>query len=274
MSLMTDGIKFIVDSSNRINGTSSNFTYKIQIPKNKTYTHACLLQAIIPKSYYLVAAGYNTFTLSENSVETTVTVTPGNYNVVSWQAIVSALLTASSTQGWIYTISFPNSMKEADTGMFTYSVKNNDTQPSIIFPSTSNLYEQFGFNNNSINTFVGGSLTSTNVVKFQQEDTIYIHTDLITANTMDDKTDVLEGIFASSTPTYSNIIYSVPGAIEACSQLLSISSSNVYTFTLTDEHNNVLNLNGLNCVFTIVIYQKDMINKVIATDILSKNHSE
>jgi hypothetical protein len=270
---MTDSIKFIIDSSKRLDGTSSNFTYKLQIPKTFQYTHACVLQAIIPKSYYLVAAGYNTFILSENSVETIVTVTPGNYNVVSWQTIISALLTASSSQGWTYSITFPNSQTQVDTGMFTHTVTGNASQPSIIFPAASNLYEQFGFNANSINTFANGTLTSANVVKFQQEDTIYIHTDLISVNTMDDKTDVLQEILASSTPTYSNIIYTLPGSVEGCSRKLSTSAgNNVYRFSLTDENNNVLNLNGLNCVFTIVMYQKDMINTVIANDILTNSH--
>jgi hypothetical protein len=111
MSLITDSSVFIINSADRISGTNGNFQYKIDMPKNSGYDRVCLLQALIPKSYYLVASPFNTFTLSENGVNTLITVTPGNYNVRSWITLMGALLTTSSSQGYVYAIAFPNSLR-------------------------------------------------------------------------------------------------------------------------------------------------------------------
>jgi hypothetical protein len=48
MSLISDGTRFIIDSSKRVNGTGGNFQYTINIPKNHDYDRVCVLQAIIP----------------------------------------------------------------------------------------------------------------------------------------------------------------------------------------------------------------------------------
>jgi hypothetical protein len=271
---MTDSTVFIIDSSKRLpGGTDSDFHYQIQIPKIQSYSHACILDAIIPKSYYLVAAPNNIFNLIENGVTTLITVIPANYNVISWQTIMASLLTTNSSQGWTYTITYPDSKTQPDTGQFTYSVTGNGSlQPQISFPSNSTLYEQFGFPIASTNSFVANTLVSQNVLKFQQEDCLFLHSNLITTNTSDSTTDVLQAIMASSTPPFSNVVYSVGGAVEAKSHRLATSTDNVYSFTITDEKNNVLNLNGLNCVFTIVIYQKDMINQIIGKNIALNNN--
>lgn len=271
MSLISDSSVFIINSADRISGTDSNFQYKIEMPKNSGYDRVCLLQALIPKSYYLVSAPFNTFILSENGVQTTVTVPPGNYNVRSWITLMGALLTSSSSQTYVYTITFPNSLTEVDTGKFTYSVTGNSgVQPLIIFPSTSELNEQFGFNRESTNTFVGDSLTSENVVKFQVEDVLLIHSDISYNNDQSSYNDVLQEIYASSTPMYSNIVYQNNGAVEAYSKTLLSAQNNTYRFTITDEENRAINLNGLNSVYTVVAYNKDKINQLVASDILRK----
>jgi len=264
MSLIHDSTIFIIDSSKRVSGTGANFQFVINIPRGHDYDRVCVLQAIIPKSYYLVNAPYNTFILLENGVHTTITVPEGNYNAQSWITIMGALLTTSSSQGWTYTITRPNPMTQVDTGMFTYSVKANSSQPSIIFPSSSLLFEQFGFTIASTNTFIGGSLTSTCVMKFQVEDVIFIHSNMASNTDQSANNDVLQEIYASSTPNYSNIIYQNSGCIEAYSKKLISPDNNMYSFSLTDELQNSINLRGLNCVITIVVYKKDNLNQLIA----------
>ena len=271
MSLMSDSVIFIVDSSQAITGAGTgSWTSQINIPKGLDYDRVCVLQAIIPKSYYLVNAPYNTFILSENGTRTTITMTPGNYNVKSFATLISALLTASSSQGWVYTITYPNSITQVDTGKFLYTVSGNASQPSIIFPSTSLVYEQFGFSVGSTNVFVASAITSSNVVKFQVEDIIFVHSSISSNNDQTSKNDVLQEIYASSTPNYSNVIYQNSGAIEAYSKKLTSQNNNVYSFTLTDEKDNpIINLNGLNCVMTLVVYKKDAINQLLARNILT-----
>jgi hypothetical protein len=269
MSLFLDSTIFIIDSSQAVSGTTSNFQFQLNMPRDKDYDRVCVLQAIIPKSYYLVNAPYNTMILSENGVQTTITLIPGNYNVISWKTLISALLTSSSSAGWTYSITFPNAISQVDTGKFTYTVSGNGgIQPLFIFPTLSLVYEQFGFAAESTNSFVGNSLVSSDVVKFQVEDVIFIHSNMSYNNDQSAQNDVLQEIYASSTPSFSNIIYQNSGAIEAYSKKLLTPNNNIYSFSLTDEKENLINLNGLNCVITIVVYKRDDINQLIARNLL------
>ena len=62
---------------------------------------------------------------------------------------------------------------------YTWTVSNNSgVQPRFIF--TDYLYEQFGFEPNSSYVFTANTLTSINVVKFQLEDSVFIHSDIAT----------------------------------------------------------------------------------------------
>ena len=155
----------------------------------------------IPKSYYLVPAGYNTFVLQELGVNTTITVPPGNYNVTSFRTVLTTLLNAASPNHWVYAITYPNRSIAADTGLYTYSVTGNTGQPSFIV--TTNLYEQLGFSANTTSTFVVGSLTSTNVLKFQSEDALYLHSDIVS----DGKEGILQEIYTAGSSDFSIINY-------------------------------------------------------------------
>jgi hypothetical protein len=268
MSQITEGTIYIVDSSQRLSGSNSEFSYQMILPKGNEYNRVLMLQAIIPKSYYLIDAPHNVMTLSENGVNRTVTLTPGNYNAVMWTSFIGALLTSSSSQGYTYTCTIPNSNSDVSTGKFTYRVTGNGLiQPIFIFPEESPINEQFGFDEGSSTSFAGGALTSTNVVKFQNEDALMIHSDISKNNDQSSFSDVLQEIYASSTPSFTNVIYQNTGLIEAYSKELTTKNNNVFNFKITDEHNNVLNLNGLNCLFTILVYRKDEINQLIARGI-------
>src|SRR4030088_1636207 len=108
---------YYLNSRNRIAGTDdSNLAHSIEIPSTIEFDSVVLLDVVIPKSYYLVQAGYNTFTLRELGVNITVTVPVGNYSVTSFQTVIAALLTAASTHVWTYTVTYPNARITADTG--------------------------------------------------------------------------------------------------------------------------------------------------------------
>ncbi len=256
--MIADGTIYIIDSSKRINGTDANFSYKIELPREKDYNRVVVLQALIPKSYYLVTAPYNTFILEENGTEVIITLPEGNYNVQSFINVVSNLLSSNSPNTWIYNIQYNDSLISVETGRFKYIVSGNSGQPSFKF--NDYLYEQFGFVKNSVNIFVGDELVSTSVIKFQNEDVILIHSDISYNNDQSEYTDVLQEIYASSTPPMSNIVYQNSGNLEAYSKQLLSKNKSVFRFTLTDENNRELNLNNLNCVFTILVYRKDNIN--------------
>jgi hypothetical protein len=236
---------FYLNSRNRTSGTNSSFYVKIEIPPHEKFTHVCLLGATIPKSYYLIQAGYNTFVLRENGVDTVVTIPAGNYNLSSFRTQIPLMLTASSPHGWAYTCTYPPA-GVAQTGKLTFTVAGNaGLQPSFVF--TNNVNEQFGFDENTTATFAANTLTSTNVVKFQLEDSLFIHTDLV----RDGADDVLQSIFVAS-PDFSSITYQCP-EYETGVKLLTTAVSQVFRFALTNEDGRLIDLNGQNWQMTIMV---------------------
>ena len=85
---------FYVNSRDRISGTDSDFNISIDMGPSPKYNRICALQAI-PKSYYLIQAGFNTFSLTENGNTATVTFIPGNYSMSSFVALLPPLLNAA-----------------------------------------------------------------------------------------------------------------------------------------------------------------------------------
>lgn len=248
---------FYVNSANRNNGTDSDFTYVFDLLSSDIYDKVTVLQMIIPKSYYLIQEGYNTFTLVENGVNIIITIPVGNYNRRSFQSVVQNILTSSSLNNWIYTISYSNSQTQTDNGKYTYNVSGNSSQPQFIF--NTNLYEPMGFNKNSTNVFVGNNLVSTNVIKLQAEDTLYLHSDVCTNG----NDSVLQEIFASTgEASYANIHFE-NYAVESYAKNLVSNHKNIYRFYLTDENDQPINLNGQNFQFTIMFYKENNIYKLI-----------
>jgi hypothetical protein len=253
MSYLTNKRIFYINSHERIEGSHSNFQYNIQIPPYE-FDGVCLLSAVIPKSYYLIRNGKNTFTLQELGVNYTITIPIGNYSATSLRSTLATALSAASGNGWVYTVTYPNISTSANTGKFTFTVSGNTGQPSFIF--TTNVYEVLGFEPNSTVTFTANTLTSVNVVKLQVEDTLLLHSDICSNG----KDDILNEIFIAASPDFSNIKYQCPD-VQAYSKSLSTQNNNVYRFSLTDEDGNMIDLNGLNIVLTLVLYKTEDIMK-------------
>lgn len=242
-----------VNSRNRASGTDSNFTYNIQMPDdNHNFDRVVLINALIPKSFYLIQEGYNVFELKENAATVTITVPSGCYLLGSFQNKIGALLTAASPNGLTYTVTYP-SQAGADTGKFTYTQNNALISSSLIFNGT--LFEPFGFLPNSINAFNGTTLISTTVIKMQAEDRLLIHSDIVNNPGGD---DILVSINSTSNINFSSIVYTEV-APEFASKVLNSDKISTYRFTLTDENSQLIDTNGLNINFTLMFYKKDRI---------------
>lgn len=235
-----------VNSAQRDAGTDEDFSITLDIPLN-TYDRVVLLQAAIPKSYYVVQAGSNTFTLNESTSHVTITVPPGNYTRRSLQTVLTQLLTTNSPHSWTYTIDYPNTTSEADTGKYAYSVSGNTSQPSFTF--TTFMYEQLGFNSNSTNAFIANTLSSSNVIKLIPEDTLFIRSNICDNN----GDNVLQEILTAGVSAFGIVEFfnHIPGSY---AKKLTTNTNNYFHFYLTDENANILNLNGLNMVFSLLLY--------------------
>lgn len=255
---MDDGFQiYTINSKFRISGTSSNFSYNINLPKDRKYDYCCLLSASIPISYYLIHSNHNTFQLRENSTTVDITVPIGNYSRNAFMTVVKNLMNTNSPNGWTYNITFPNDYTQTQTGKFTYTVSGNSSQPSIIMNS-DHIYRQFGFSRNSTNTFSSNSLTSTNVINFMEDNVIYIHSDICASNT---DSNVLCDIYSSNAQPYSFMVFNSCNFVQN-SRPLSTNDSNIFNFSIMNVDDEVLDLNGNEWACTILFYKKEAMSKL------------
>lgn len=238
--MFTDKELLYIDSKNRSSGTDSNFTYTIPYTVTK-YDYVAVLDASIPKSYYIVQSGQNSFVVRENGVDTTITLTPGNYSRKSLQASLIALL---NTRVYQYSIASP-SINDVDTGKFTFTVTANVDQPTFTFSSV--LAERLGFLKTSY-TFSANTLTSPNVINLTAENDIYIHSSIC----QNLHNDILQHVLATTDPTFSYISFKSHDVLAYSKKYSNIG--NTYTFWITDENQINLDLNGINCSFTLMLF--------------------
>jgi len=168
-----------IDSHQRLSGTHQDGTYKIQIDNGQIldYDRVVVLSATVPKSYYAIELGFNTFVLDEVNLSATVAIPEGTYSANQFKNTLPGLMTAASPNGWTYTMTF-----SSITAKFTYNVTGNGgVQPSII--TTVNVYEQLGFlpladNPLGVNTFSGDTIDSTTVIDCSPENNIFIRSEI------------------------------------------------------------------------------------------------
>ena len=166
--LVTNPYYVYINSRDRIAGTDENFTYNIQFPDGLDFTHVVCLNALIPKSYYLIQTGgvENIFDLTENDTTVQISVPIGSYLLSSFKNTIGTLLSNASPNGLIYTLTYP-SITGADTGKWTYTQTNGTITSSIT--CNEHLFEPLGFLSNSTNIFTGTTLISTCVISFNQK---------------------------------------------------------------------------------------------------------
>ena len=248
-----------LNSNNRVSGAHENASYKIDISPSEKYNYCCVLACSIPVSYYLIQSPYNTMNLKESATTVTITIPEGNYNINSFGSTVAALLTAGSPTGYTYTITTNNSFTTVNNGKYTYTVSGNGgVQPEFIF--TTNVNEQFGFDPNTTKTFSGNTITSSNVVNFIPEQSLFLYSNLIN-NTSNNTLNVLQEIYGGNTPSYGMINYQCT-SVEGYSRKINEGHTTGFTITLCNENNRILNLNGRNILITLLLYNKDNIYEI------------
>lgn len=233
-----------INSINKFTGeTNSNFRASIQIA-NHAYDHAVCLAASIPVSYYMIQDGYNTFKLTEASGDKIITVDEGNYSIANFSNKIKSVLNANSS--YIYNTSY-----STITGKITITVSGNSIDQPVLTMLGSNLYKYFGFSIGSVNAFLNNTLTSTNVCQFVNEETLYIHSDLVQNN--DD--NVLQEVYASSNLPFSTVAY-LASAPFAYGKRINTNKNNIYNFYLLNENDEPINLQGCNMSLTILLFKK------------------
>lgn len=254
------------DSRLRTSGTNSSFASQpIDLGINN-YNSVCLLQASIPKSFYNMPAPFNSFVLRENGIDTTITIPEGNYTKLNLSTTLSSLLTTNSSQGWTYVVSYPN-YTLVDNFKYTFTVSGNGgNQPSLIF-SEGTPNRQLGFDENTTNTFTGDVLTSTNAVNLAYILRMYIATDLVE----NADNSYLQEILNVGGTAPQGIINYTNYDIQFNSKDYNRSGATSWRFTLLDDYGQIIDLNGVNWVFTVVFYQRNDTDEILRTDLLIRN---
>jgi hypothetical protein len=247
--------RFHVDSHQREAGSKGhgNFNYLLELPKVKGMNIA-VLEASVPKSFYLVRSPINVFTLTEGAQSVSITVTPGNYNAINFASNIKALLEAASPNARIYTITF-------DSMTAKYAVSCSGAA-SLTFPAApgGGIHEQFGC---SASTTYVTPFTAPNCVNFQLHSSVHLRSNL--CNSGDSKTsDVLQVVSASG-PAFSSLTYQCAELRQWAKPLTNIGSS-IYNFYVSDPDGNELDLNGHHVTFTILVYSPldDLVRDYIA----------
>jgi hypothetical protein len=261
-----------VDSGAQLTSSKNTWNIAIDINLEGDYNRITVLQSQIPVSYYVIGLGANTFTLTEGNSSVTVTITPANYNVFSFSTTVGALLTAASPNGYTYTITYPNAYTSPDTGLLTYTVNSIAKTVSFTFPSRSPLSEQFGFISGSTNFFsVSGlvqTITSTNVVNFTPENSLYIRCNFCDGETTSEQSDVILAVYGSNVQPYSTITFTNPCPLETSKRLTSRDRN--LSFSVCDENSQPIFMNGGNIQMTLMFYKDETVNKSIEEYIAMK----
>ena len=168
---------FTIDSHKRNSGVHHDFTYTVTMPNLQNVDlkqlNVVCTSASIPKSYYLIVAPRNTFTLTQNGVAVTITVPPGNDNTNTFRTVLLGLLNAAAAGGAVYSMAL-----DAVTGKYTFTVVGGVGSSVITVPNAmgAGIHDQFGVEKNTTNTM---PFTSTNVVSFSTTAALQIHSDIM-----------------------------------------------------------------------------------------------
>jgi len=256
-----------IDSSERTSGTDSAFLSRpFAISAGNSYDSVVVNQVSIPKSWYNVPAEYNYIYLIENGNTITINVPAGNYNRNNLAVVLPALMTAASLAGKTYTMTYPNTSIQADTGKYTFSytpVVGGDNI-SIQVDDVS-MFQQLGFSQSSTNSFVAGSLTSTNVINFQIISSIFITSDMcVEEGTLQE----LHNVGTSQSNAY---IFFQQYNFDITSKQLLTKNNNSWQFALIDEYERPINLNGVPWEMSLILYNRSDLHQLQKEDLKIKN---
>lgn len=241
---------FYINSRDRLSGTHSAFTYHFDIDPSIHYEYVSLVSASVPKSFYSVQAGSNTLSLFELAVEYIITIPIGNYSRNSFATTMSSKLTAGSGNAWVYTVTFPNINRTVDDGKYIVTCTGASEAPSLV---VTHLDQHLGFDQGTTQNFtsVGGAyiLKSANVCNLNPSSTLIVQSNMVA-----EKIGHIKALFTSSVNSYDYIIYNNMNIMETCKRMVS-SKSDVYTIWITDQNNNIIDLNGEGIILVLMIFK-------------------
>jgi len=267
-STITPPLVINFNSKDRIQGSNSSFLSEPVDLGNNQFDSVCLVQASLPKSFYNMPSGFNTFTLRENAASVTVTIPVGSYTRINLQSVLASRLTAASPNGLTYTVSYPASTV-ADTFHYTFTVNSSAITVQFIF-TANNPYRQLGF---EIETYTftpaigSSSLESVNSLNLS-----YILRAFIKTNLVLNATDgILEEILNFGSYPASSVVHYQQYNFDMNTRRYNTSSTNSWLFSLVDAFDQLIDLNGIPWAFSVVFYQRNKTHELQKTELMITN---
>jgi len=242
-----------INSADRTTGTPGNFIVDLRTDLNtpNNYDSIVLISAAIPKSYYTFSSSNNTMVLIEGGVNTTVTITPGNYDGVYLATYLGTIMTTASTIGATYTVSL-----SLITGKLTFTT-TSATATSLNFVGKLSAYV-LGFDDSTY-SFSALTLTAPYIVNLQFTSTINVFCDLVGGKSKK---------LAQIIPNQAD--FGVIGYQETCpayvSQPLLSNSGTSANFYFQDEYGTQLDFNNIDLQMVVVVYKSDQFHNKSLVD--------
>jgi hypothetical protein len=207
----------------------------------------------VPRSYYLIRAGLNRFTLEVNDVQHVIEIPPGNYDALNFMEVLLTEINRKSSLGM--DMEFSNV-----EGKYTYLL-TGDARVKFIFAAPSRLGLQMGFDEISVNEFPGTSgsrrFQSPNVLNFISTSTLFLQSDMV-----QDRSSILQEVYSDNSTPFSNLVYNCRFPAMYSKQMRG-QNNRVFNFSLVDEHDQEVDLNGHNILVTLLLYQKENLSKLM-----------
>ncbi len=232
-----------INSKQRISGTPYDFHINLNDGLLKAakgeYMKITLAEATINRSWYSIQQGDDRFIIRDNTGDTTITFPTTYYTAIDIRSTLQSLM-----PNW--TISY-----DRRTNKFTFT-RPIDAKTCYKFIFSNTLYEVLGFAENEQPNFTIASptITSTNPIRANAENAVFIHTNLprgkmssLDNHNLTNKTFRESTIFAKipiETAPFDNIVYSMNTDIFSY-KLNAIDINNI-RFWITDENERVLKL--------------------------------
>lgn len=244
--MTSDTIQIFLNSktaSSYINGYTSNCNFNlvpIIIPKTATINFS-LQSASIPYSFYNVDYFNDILNYTLNGTTYNIRIPQGNYNVTNLANYLSSVMNG-------FTITY----SQLNNG-YTFVHSTYD----FSFLSSSTCMEILGFNEKVNISSNNKSLSSTNSINLFTIRNIYIQSDNIVTNNINNATVNSKSILASI-PIQSgqNSIINFYNIINVKSRINDIRNFSVLNIKLTDQDGDILDLNGCHwsCVLQLDIH--------------------
>lgn len=247
---------YIISSKTRQEGTVNSFTHVVNIGDNSQYDSVGIISSTIPKTYYNCNSlnNNNVFTLVENAVDIPIVIPVGDYNTNNLPIVLGSLLTSASANGITYGVSYPDELIEAQTHKLSFT-KSGALTTSLKFNLNQDCANLLGFSQDDY-TFSGSLLTSVNSIDLNFTQYIIIKSNIsFNEGTTNSDNDILCQIPTDNSVAFSNNILYNMISLDDASKKLSNKNSKLFNFSITDDDNELLDLNGHDWSFTIMLWE-------------------